>query len=67
MSFSDLWRQGINTKGTMGAVDAIWLILNRLEIILFFVWLIIAIVSLLMADRAITQAYEYFGVQEMKL
>lgn len=65
MPLSDLWHQGINKSGPMGAVDTVWLVLNRIEIILFFVWLIIAIISLVMADRAVTKAYEHFNLKEI--
>ena len=63
MGLSDLWKRGINTSGVVGAIDIIWLVLIRLEIILFFVFLIVAIISLITADRVVVKTAESFGVK----
>lgn len=60
MGISNLWKRGINQDGFMGVVDNTWLIFMRIELILFIVLVIIAIISILFAKKQVDTVTESF-------
>lgn len=60
MSSSSLWKRGINKHGFMGAVDNTWLVFMRIELILFIILVIIAIISILFAKKQVDTVTETF-------
>ena len=45
MGFSDLWKTEIHQTGPWSVIDAIWITIIRLQVILIIVWLIITIIA----------------------